>query len=305
MQRDHRLAGARTAGDRDHALAGRADGAVLLGLDGRHDRVHRAVAGPGQLRHQRTLAHHRQVGVHLGVEQVVLDPDDPLAAAAQDASAYDAPGLGVRRLVEHRGRRGPPVDQHHVAPAVPQPDPPDVARLRWRARPVGPVGPQVEPSEHEPLVGRVEAGQPLGGLEDHRVPLHQSALVTQPGACVPLTGHLLSRSGGLLQLAVDPVDELLLVSDLASLDVLVQANPLPQRDVSPAGPVMRTRRVRRESNVTRALLPCDPIYGKVHPSGRGGPRSRSGLSGAQRVIRCTNSVSWVRLRHSTISTISP
>ena len=82
VQRDDRLAGAGAAGDRHDALAGRADRLVLLGLDGGDDGVHRAVAGPGELRHQRALADDRQVGLGLGVEQVVLDADD-LAAPAQ------------------------------------------------------------------------------------------------------------------------------------------------------------------------------------------------------------------------------
>ena len=62
VQRDDGLAGAGAAGDRHDALAGRADRLVLLGLDGGDDRVHRAVAGAGELRHQRALADDRQVG---------------------------------------------------------------------------------------------------------------------------------------------------------------------------------------------------------------------------------------------------
>ena len=92
VQRDDGLAGARAAGDRDDALAGRPDRLVLLGLDGRDDRVHRPVAGAGQLGHQRALADDRQVGLGLGVEQLVLDPDDLRAGAAQHPAAYDACG---------------------------------------------------------------------------------------------------------------------------------------------------------------------------------------------------------------------
>ena len=60
VQRDHRLAGPGAAGDGDHALAGRPDRLVLLGLDGGDDRVHGAVPGAGQLGHQGTLADHGQ-----------------------------------------------------------------------------------------------------------------------------------------------------------------------------------------------------------------------------------------------------
>ena len=90
VQRDDRLAGAGAAGDRHDALAGRADRLVLLGLDGRDDRVHGPVTGPRELRHQRALADDRQVGLDTGVEQLVLDPDH----LAGRCSA--APG-GVRR----------------------------------------------------------------------------------------------------------------------------------------------------------------------------------------------------------------
>ena len=91
VQRDDGLAGAGTAGDQHDALVGGADRPVLLGLDGRHDRVHRAVAGPGELRQQGALADDRQArSVGLGVEQVVLDAEHALALAAQDP-APDTP----------------------------------------------------------------------------------------------------------------------------------------------------------------------------------------------------------------------
>ena len=165
----------------------RADRAVLLGLDRGDDRVHRAVAGAGELGHQRALADDRQVGAGLGVEQLVLDADDRGAGAAQHAAAYDVLRVGGRGLVEHRGRGRAPVDQQRVVVVVAQADPADVARVGVELRP------QVETPEHQPLVGGVELGDPLGGLEHHRVALDEPALVAQPAAVVTLRGPAAGR----------------------------------------------------------------------------------------------------------------
>ena len=137
VQRHDRLARAGAAGDRHDTLAGRADRLVLLGLDGGDDRVHRAVACPGELRHQRALTDDGQVGLHLGVEELVLDAHHLRAGAAQHPAAYDVLRLGGGGLVEHRGRRGAPVDQQRVPVGVAQADPADVARGRVDARDAG------------------------------------------------------------------------------------------------------------------------------------------------------------------------
>lgn len=215
MQGDDGLADARAAGDAHDALAGRADRLVLLGLDGGDDRVHGAVAGAGQLGHQRALAHDRQVvGVGLGVEQLVLDAQHLGAERAEHAASYDVLRRGRGGLVEHRRRRRAPVDQQRVAVVVAQPDAADVARLGVD------LGLEVEAAEDQPLVGGVELGDPLGRLEDHRVALDESALVAQPAALVALGRQLLGRLAGVLQLPVHAVDERLLVSDLP-LDQLI------------------------------------------------------------------------------------
>ena len=207
VQRDDGLAGAGTTGDRHDALARRPDRLVLLGLDGGHDGVHGAVAGPAELRHQRALADHDQVGLDLGVEQVVLDGDDLGAGAPQHPTSYDALRIRGRGLVEHRRRGGPPVDQQRVAVLVAQPDPADVARrLPGRG--------QVEAAEHQALVGGVQGRDPLGGLEDHRVALDETALVAEVRTAVALARQLLGVLGGPLELFVDAVDELLLVLEL-------------------------------------------------------------------------------------------
>ena len=209
VQGHHGLARARPAGDRDDPLAGSPDRLVLLGLDGGDDRVHRPVAGAGELRHQRALADDRQRGLGLRVEQLVLDPDDGRSRGAQHPPAYDVVRLGRGGLVEHGGRRGAPVDQQRVAVGVAQADPPDVARLGVD------LLTQVQAPEDQPLVRGVELGDAARGLVDHRVPLDQTTLVPEPTAAVSLLGERGSGPGRLPQLHVDPIHERLLGSDLS------------------------------------------------------------------------------------------
>ncbi len=244
MQRDDGLADAGTAGDRGDAAAGCADRLVLLGLDGRDDGVHGAVAGAGQLRHQRALAEDRQVvDVALGVEQLVLDADHGGALRAQHPAADDVLRLGGGGLVEHGGGGRTPVDEQGVAVLVAQADPADVARVGVD------LGPQVEPPEDEPLVGRVELRDPLGRLEDHGVALDQPALVTEPTPVVTLPRQLLGRQAGVRELAVDAVDECLLVGDLL-LDQLFCHQLPPRTRICGKFSTLQSRR-RRVSQFAR------------------------------------------------------
>src|SRR5690606_8180370 len=100
-------------------------------------------------------------------------------------------------------------DQQGVALVVAQPDAADVARLRVE------LGTQVETAEDQPLVGGVELGDPLRGLEDHGVTFDQPALVTQAATTVTFGRQLLGGHGRLLQLDVDAVDKGLLRGDFA------------------------------------------------------------------------------------------
>jgi hypothetical protein len=93
---------------------------------------------------------------------------------------------------------------------VTQTDPADVARRAVRRG--GRV--EVEPSEHQTLVRRVERRDPLGGLEDHRVALDEATLVTEAAAPMALVCERLGVLGGLVELPVDAVHEVLLVGDL-------------------------------------------------------------------------------------------
>ena len=99
---------------------------------------------------------------------------------------------------------------------VAQADAADVARVGVE------LGPQVETPEDQPLVGGVELRHPLGGLEDHRVALDESALVAQAAPVVTFAGQLRSGLGRLLQLDVHPVDERLLPRDLTREQILRQ-----------------------------------------------------------------------------------
>ncbi len=262
MQRHHRLAGAGTTADRDDTLVGGADRTVLLGLDRRHDRVHRPVAGPSQLGKQRALTDDRQVGLGLGVEQVVLDSQDVDALAAQDPAADDALRVGLGGLVEHRGGRCAPVDEQHVVVGVAQPDPADVARHLAELRA------QVETTEDQALVGGVQRGHPAGSLEDHRVALDQPALVADAAASESLLGQLLRRSGRFLELVVDGVDVLLLARDLACGHVTVQRWCPSMGNGQSEEPILLVRRacVRRTRSDARSRaavedLPADAAEG--------------------------------------------
>ena len=60
VQRDLGLAGAGPAGDERDAAGGRADGLVLLPLDGGDDVAHERTPGPAQRGEQRALTEHPQ-----------------------------------------------------------------------------------------------------------------------------------------------------------------------------------------------------------------------------------------------------
>ena len=196
-----------------------------------------------------------ELGLGLGVEQVVLDTEHVHALAAQDPAPDHALRIGLRGLVEDGGCGRTPVDEQHVVVLVAQPDAPDVAGL------VAHLVAQVEPAEDEPLVGGVEGGHPPRSLEDHRVTLDQAALVADATTLEPFTRQLLGRQRRLLELGVDGVDVLLLARDLARGHVIVQRRCPPSKRSCRAGcavlanhqvyraiPVV-TRRPRDQANV--------------------------------------------------------
>ena len=110
-------------------MVGGADGFVLFRLDGGDDVAHGTSPGPGQCRHQRSLPEDRQVGFGAGVQQVVLQADDVVVAAAQHAAPDHVHGGGLGGAVERFGRGGPPVDHQGLVLGVADTEPADVTGL--------------------------------------------------------------------------------------------------------------------------------------------------------------------------------
>ena len=215
VQRHDRLSGAGTAGDHGEALPGSPDRLVLLGLDGGDDVAHGVAAGACQGREQGAVADHYQIGaVRVAIQQVVLDPDHPVTAAAQHSASDDMHGIGRCRPVERLGGRGAPVDHQGFVVGVANPDPADVADLT-----VCPI----EPAEDQPLVLGVEHGEPLGRLEREHITLVETGavLLADEGTAVGLIerpsgrSHLLRGASGLGETCVDKIDMRLLLGQLA------------------------------------------------------------------------------------------
>jgi hypothetical protein len=178
VQRHRRLAGARPAGHDRHAGCGRADRLVLLALDGGDDVAHAVPGRLGQAGQQRAVADHPHVRrCRVGVEQVVLDADDPLAAGLDHPAAYHAERLGRGGPVEGGGRGRPPVDHQGLRVRVADAHPAHV---------VGGPAVEVEPAEDQALVLGVEGTPAPGRVVDHGVPLDQGAERADAGQLVAL-----------------------------------------------------------------------------------------------------------------------
>ena len=142
-------------------------------------------------------------GVH--IEQVVLDVEHLGTAAADDAPADDTHGLLRRRLIEG-GRAGrPPVDHQRLVVGVPQPQPSNVADLA--------VG-EIQPSEDQALVLRVQCPQPHRRVVDHRVALHERSRRPRAGEPITLPMGPLGLLAQRRQPRVHAVDVALLLGDL-------------------------------------------------------------------------------------------
>ena len=155
VQRDRGLAGARPALHDERAAELGPDDRILLGLDGGDDVGHAPGPLGGECRHQRGLALQLQpVGVEeLGVEHLVVDPDDLAALAGQVAARERTERCRRGGLVERSRLRHPPVEQQRLQVVVAQADPPDVAVGRLAVSPPRRCRlAQREPAEGEPLV---------------------------------------------------------------------------------------------------------------------------------------------------------
>ena len=208
------LAGAGTAADDRHPLVGGADGLVLLRLDGGDDVAHGAAPGPGQGRHQRALPEDRQVGLGAGVQQVVLQADDVIVAATQHATSDHVHGGRLGGAIERFGSGGPPVDHQGLVLGVADPEPADVAGL-------GEV--QVEPTENQSLVFRVEDRETFRRLVGEGVAFEQGGSRLLPQVVVPVrfvdlcaaAGECPGAGRGGREVFVDPVNVCLFQRDFA------------------------------------------------------------------------------------------
>jgi hypothetical protein len=92
-------------------------------------------------------------GLGGGVQQLVVDADDPVATGGDAPAAYDALRVGRGGPVEGGSRRRPPVHDDRVLLRGAQPHPADVVDRAVVA---------VQPAEDQALAGRVQVGPPVG-----------------------------------------------------------------------------------------------------------------------------------------------
>ena len=120
VEGDGCLAGAGAALDDQEALVGRANDAVLLGLDGGNDVAHAAVAGLAKGVHECALALEFQPGSAGGVQQLVFEAGDASVAGGDVAATHDAVRLGGGGLVEGACGGCAPVNEQGSAVLVGQ-----------------------------------------------------------------------------------------------------------------------------------------------------------------------------------------
>ena len=160
-------------------MVGGADRLVLLGLDGGDDVPHGAAPGAGEGGHQSAFPEDREIRLGSGVEQIVLQTDDLVVAAAQHPPPDHIHGVDLGGAVEGLGGGCAPVDHQRLILGVTDPETADVAGLREA---------QVETAEDKSLVFRVEDGEAFGCLIGEGVTLEERGpgLLTQIVAPVGL-----------------------------------------------------------------------------------------------------------------------
>ena len=140
VQRDHGLAGARAAADRDDARGSGARiarscsawmVATMECIERSRARDSCAISAPSPTIGSSTPSASSSASASASSSSSST-PTTLRTRRAQHPAAYDLARLGRGRLVEHRGRGRAPVDEQRVAVLVAQADPADVARLRGR-----------------------------------------------------------------------------------------------------------------------------------------------------------------------------
>ncbi len=176
MQRDGGFAGAGPSLHHHRLVESRADDAVLLRLNRRHDIGHLAGALGVQRRQQRALAGERAVGrglpdlVGVHVEHLVLHADDLAEPQRDMASHHDVAMVRRRRLIERARGVGAPIGEDRLMTLVRQSDTADIAVLALNV---------VESAEHQAVLHRAQLGEavlihggegiPLGALRGRTV----------------------------------------------------------------------------------------------------------------------------------------
>ncbi len=129
VQRDDRLAGARSAVDDECAARPGPDDGVLVGLDRAEDVPHPCRAGRPEGGDERRLVVERGVPLEtVGREHLVPVVGDLPESPPVPAAAEQPHRLGVGRAEERLGGGGAPVDEQPAAGPVGEPEPPDVDR---------------------------------------------------------------------------------------------------------------------------------------------------------------------------------
>ena len=138
VQGDGGLAGARTALDDQDARQRTPDDLVLLPLDRRHDVAHAAGTGPFEGGEQDLRSGEAEPGARfaaLGIEELVLEVQHPLAFGQEMAPADQTHRVGAGGPIERLGDRRPPIDDERLLVFVRDRQPADVEGLGVRRRP--------------------------------------------------------------------------------------------------------------------------------------------------------------------------
>ncbi len=193
MQGDGGLACARAALHDQHAGDLRADDAVLLRLDGRHDVGHSTGALGSEGGQQRALA--LQFGLlvrqECRVEHLVFDADD-VAALGREVAAGSGAQRGCRGRLVERARLGhTPVEQDRLLVGIPEADAADVAMH---------AAEQFEATEGQPVLDLAELGDAILVQPGERIPLGASLV----GAADRAALHTLELLAGVVAQGVEP-----------------------------------------------------------------------------------------------------
>ena len=208
VQRDDGLAGARAALDDGDLGERAADDGVLVCRDGRDDVAHPALTWSLD-------RSSRGIGIGGGEggvgEDLIFDMSDGSVLGDDAAPALDAHRIHGGRLVEARGVRCPPVEQHRVSVLVAQADPADMKGLAL-------IG--IESAEAQPRVSQPSGLQLMHEVLELRLALELVLDGTDGGGRAKPRDSLIKVHDEVREGDVCAVQEDLLVFDRAHGDFL-------------------------------------------------------------------------------------